>query len=170
MKESLNNLFGNDKSSNLTIKEHFLRYLAYWPLFLVSLIICITAGVIYTRYATPIYRAGTLILVKGDQNNGNARNTEDLIRTALEGGTRPNNLDNEIQLLNSSGLMERVTAKNNFNISYYKLAKIRKIDLYKDVTFKLSLLSDTDTTNDSLSMELLIIKPACTFTGAWTLQ
>ena len=150
MSEGLNNLLGTDKSSSFTIKEHFLRYLAYWPLFLVSLIICVTAGVMYIRYTTPVYKASTLILVKGDQNNGGARNSEDLIRTALEGGTRSNNnLDNEIQLLSSSRLLENVTAKNNFNISYYKLAKIRKIDLYKDVPFQLSLLSNTDSTNDS---------------------
>jgi len=149
MTEGIHSLFGTDKSSSLTIKEHFFKYLSYWPLFLVSLIICITTGIIYIRYATPVYKANTLILVKGDQNNGGARTSEDLIRTALEGGVKPNNLDNEIQLLTSTGLMERVTAKNNFNISYYKLAKIRKIDLYTDVPFQLTLLSDTDTTTTS---------------------
>jgi capsular exopolysaccharide synthesis family protein len=45
--------------------------------------------------------------------------------------------------------MERVTAKNDFNISYYKLASIRKIDLYTDVPFQLTLLSNADTTNTS---------------------
>jgi capsular exopolysaccharide synthesis family protein len=149
MAESFNKLFVTDKSSAFTIKEHFRRYLAYWPLFLASLIICIATGAIYVRYATPIYKAGTLILVKGDQNNGGTRNTEDLIRTALEGGSRPNNLDNEIQLLTSTGLMEKVTAKNNFNVSYYKLAQIRKIDLYKDVPFQLNLLFDEDSANGS---------------------
>jgi len=149
MTESVNNLFGTDKSSSFTLKEHFRRYLAYWPLFLLSLIICIAMGFMYIRYATPVYRASTLILVKGDQNNGGTRNTEDLIRTALEGGSRPNNLDNEIQLLTSTGLMEKVTAKNNFNFSYYKLAKIRKIDLYKDVPFQLALLFDADSANPS---------------------
>jgi capsular exopolysaccharide synthesis family protein len=150
MAESLNSLFGTDKSGGFTIKEHFRRHLAYWPLFLVSLVTCIAMGVLYIRYATPVYRASTLILVKGDQNNSGARNTEDLIRTALEGGSRPSsNLDNEMQLLTSTGLMERVTAKNNFNFSYYKLASIRKIDLYKDVPFQLSLLSDADSLNES---------------------
>jgi capsular exopolysaccharide synthesis family protein len=149
MTESVNNLFENNKSSSFTLKEHFRRYLAYWPLFLLSLIICVVVGVIYIRYATPVYRASTLILVKGDQNNGGGTRPEDLIRTALEGGSRPNNLDNEIQLLTSTGLMEKVTAKNNFNFSYYKLANIRKIDLYKDVPFQLSLLFDADSTNES---------------------
>lgn len=150
MTESINNLFGTDKNSGFTLKEHFRRYLAYWPLFLVTLVTSVAIGTLYVRYATPVYRASTLILVKGDPNSGGGtRNTEDLIRTALEGGTRPNNLDNEIQLLTSTGLMERVTAKNNFNFSYYKLANIRKIDLYKDVPFQLSLLYDADSVNGS---------------------
>jgi len=149
MTEGAPNLFGIDKSTHLTVKEHVMRYLAYWPLFLVSLIICISAGFTYLRYATPIYKATTLILVKGEENNGGARKTEDLIRTALEGGSSPGNLDNEIQLLTSAGLMERVTAKNNFNISCYKLAQIRRIDLYKDLPFQLTLVSYTDSTNDS---------------------
>lgn len=150
MAESINNLFGTDKSGSFTFKEHFRRYLAYWPLFLVTLVTCVATGIIYIRYATPVYRASTLILVKGDQNNGGgARNTEDLIRTALEGGSRPNNLDNEIQLLTSTGLMERVTAKNNFNFSYFKLANIRKIDLYRDVPFQLALVSGADSLDGS---------------------
>jgi uncharacterized protein involved in exopolysaccharide biosynthesis len=147
MAEGFNNLFGTDKGSGFTIKEHFFKYLSYWPLFLISLLICTSASVLYIRYATPIYKANTLILVKGDQNSGGARTSEDLIRTALEGGVKPNNLDNEMQLLTSGSLMERVTAKNSFNISYYKVAKIRKIDLYTDVPFQLKLLSDLDTAN-----------------------
>ena len=61
-------VLGEDTGSSFTIKEYLLKYLAYWPLFLVSLFVCISAGVLYTRYATPIYKATTLILVKGDQN------------------------------------------------------------------------------------------------------
>src|SRR5579859_3075137 len=102
MAESTHNLFGTDKGSNFTIKEHFFKYLSYWPLFFVSLFLCIAAGFVYIRYATPVYSSNTLILVKGDQNKGDARTSEDLIRTALEGGVKPNNLDNEIQLLTSS--------------------------------------------------------------------
>ncbi|MES1220250.1 MAG: Wzz/FepE/Etk N-terminal domain-containing protein, partial [Bacteroidota bacterium] len=145
MAEGTNNLFGTEKGSGFTIKEYFYKYLSYWPLFLILLFLCTTAGVLYTRYATPIYKANALILVKDDQSGGGgAQTSEDLIRKALE-GSRPNNLDNEMQLLTSTGLMERVTAKNDFNISYYKLASIRKIDLYTDVPFQLKLLSDLDT-------------------------
>src|SRR5260221_13188703 len=102
MTESTHNLFGTDKGGNFTVKEHFFKYLSYWPLFLIFLFFYLTAGIMYIRYATPVYRSNTLILVKGDQINGGARTSQDLIRTALEGGVKLNKLDNEIQLLTSS--------------------------------------------------------------------
>jgi capsular exopolysaccharide synthesis family protein len=147
MAAGMNDIFEAQKGAGFTIKEHLYKYLSYWPLFLFFLLICTGAGLLYTRYAAPIYRANTLILVKGDQTNGGGgRTSEDLIRTALEGGQKSSNLDNEIQLLTSTGLMERVTAKNQFNVSYYKLASIRKIDLYLDVPFQLKPLSVLDST------------------------
>src|SRR5258708_13353904 len=99
MTESTHNLFGTDKGGNFTVKEHFFKYLSYWPLFLISLFFCLTAGIMYIRYATPVYRSNTLILVKGDQSNGGARTSEDLIRTPLEAGVNPNNLTTQIPLL-----------------------------------------------------------------------
>ncbi|MEP6746612.1 MAG: polysaccharide biosynthesis tyrosine autokinase [Bacteroidota bacterium] len=145
MAAGMNDVFETPKSGGFTIKEHIYKYLSYWPLFLFFLIVCVGTGLLYTRYATPIYRASTLILVKGDQaNGGGGRTSEDLIKMALEGGQKSNNLDNEIQLLTSTGLMERVTAKNQFNIRYYKLANIRKIDLYLDIPFQLKPLSVLD--------------------------
>jgi hypothetical protein len=91
MSEALNGLLGTDKSSNFTIKEHFLRTshtgrsscIAYY---------LHNCGYYYIRYATPVYKASTLILVKGDPNNGGAPKTEDLIRTALDGGPDPTTL------------------------------------------------------------------------------
>src|SRR5450432_3754238 len=138
MPEGMNDIFETHKGNGFTIKEYIYKYVSYWPLFLFFLLTCMGTGLLYIRYATPIYRATTLILVKGDQSTGGGggRTSEDLIRLALEGGQKSNNLDNEIQLLTSSGLMERVTAKNQFNISYYKLASIRKIDLYTDIPFQ----------------------------------
>jgi capsular exopolysaccharide synthesis family protein len=155
MAEGIKEIFGEVTGGGFTVKEHIYKHLAYWPLFLVSLFICVGAGIFYTRYATPIYKATTLILVKGDQNNG-GQTSEDLIRTALEGKEKTNNLDNEIQLMTSTGLMERVVSKNQFNISYYKLGNIRKIDLYLDIPFRLipEFISDS---NSSLSLNLMNI-------------
>ena len=135
METQENELFGENTSSGHTAKDFILKYLSYWPLFLTMMGICVGLGILYTRYATPKYLVSTLILVKDDQS-AKANSQDDLIRLALN-GEKKNNLDNELQLIRSSDLMDQVVTKNGFNISYYKLGNVRKIDLYLDATFRL---------------------------------
>ncbi|MEP7250921.1 MAG: polysaccharide biosynthesis tyrosine autokinase [Ginsengibacter sp.] len=121
-------------SSGLTIKEQVSKYLAYYPLFIISIIICIGAGILYLRYAIPMYKASALVFVKNDKT-GNT--STDLIKTAITGDPMKSNLDNEVQLMSSQSLMERVVSKNGFNISYIYLGKLRNTDLYLDAPFRL---------------------------------
>jgi len=128
-------LFANSKGSGATIKEAIFKYLAYWPLFIVSFAACITVSYLYLRYATPQYVANTLILVKDDDSKTKGL-SNDLIKDALT-GEQKDNLDNEIQIMRSKALMKRVVIKNQFNISYYRIGKFRKTDLYLDAPFRL---------------------------------
>ncbi|MEO8399545.1 MAG: polysaccharide biosynthesis tyrosine autokinase [Ignavibacteriaceae bacterium] len=125
--------FYSGNAGGLTIKEHLSKYLAYYPLFIISLIVCVGAGLIYLRYAIPKYRATALIFVKNDKKG----TPNDLIETAITGTPVATNLDNEVELLNSSSLMERVVSKNGFNISYFHVGSIRKTDVYLDAPFRL---------------------------------
>jgi capsular exopolysaccharide synthesis family protein len=132
-------LFQNNKSIN--IKEVLFKYLASWPLFIVSIIICLTAGILYTRYTPPKYIAYTSFVVKGADNDKG--NSNDLIESAIS-GKRQINMNNEILLLKSKSLMQRVVAKNNFNISYFIQGKILKTDVYLDVPFRFVIKSAVD--------------------------
>ena len=124
----------NSWSGGLTIKEQVSKYLAYYPLFIISVIICVGAGILYLRYAIPMYKASALVFVKSDKT-GNT--STDLIKTAITGDPMKSNLDNEVQLMSSQSLMERVVSKNGFNISYIYAGKIRNTDLYLDAPFRL---------------------------------
>ncbi len=123
----------SESAGGLTIKEYVLKYLSYYPLFIISVALCVGAGLLYLRYAIPKYRATTLIFVKNDKKGV----SDDLIETALTGAPSRANLDNEVQLINASSLMERVVGKNSFNISYFHVGKIRKTDIYLDAPFRL---------------------------------
>ena len=39
------------------------RYLPYWPLFLLAIVLAVTAGFVYLRYATPVYWVSATLLV-----------------------------------------------------------------------------------------------------------
>ncbi|MDQ6763771.1 MAG: polysaccharide biosynthesis tyrosine autokinase [Bacteroidota bacterium] len=126
-------LFSGSSSGGLTIKEHLRKYLSYYPLFIISVIICLGLGLLYLRYAVPNYRVTTLLFVKKD----NSTSSTDLIKTAVTGEPIKSPIDNEIQLLNSNSLMQRVVSKHGLNISYYHIGKLRDVDIYLNAPFRL---------------------------------
>lgn len=122
------------KGGGLTIKEQVKKYLSYYPLFIISLVICMGSALLYLKYAVPKYRVSTLLFVKKDSKPSSA---SDLVETAITGDPVAPNLDNEIQLLSSNSLMQEVVSKNGFNISYYHIGKVRDADIYLDAPFRL---------------------------------
>ncbi|HEY0055326.1 MAG TPA: polysaccharide biosynthesis tyrosine autokinase [Pedobacter sp.] len=136
-------LFGEEKST-VSTKEIFIKYLAKWPIILGCLVICVGAGLLYTRYSVPKYLANTSFLVK---EQGKSSST-DIIEAAVSGsGKKQTNINNEIVQFSSSALMERTVAKNGFNISYFKKGNVLDIDIYKDAPFKLIIKKFGDSTN-----------------------
>lgn len=128
-----NGIFGEEQST-ITIRERLLGYFAWWPLFLICIILFVGAGILYTRYTVPKYMATTSFLIKGSEKG--KPNSEDLIESALN-GKREVNLNNEILLISSASLMERAVEKHSFNVSYLKKGRIMDIDIYKDAPFRL---------------------------------
>jgi capsular exopolysaccharide synthesis family protein len=124
-----------DNINSTSTKETVIRYLSFYPLFIASLLICFGASVLYIRYTVPKYNANTLILVKngGEGSSGNA--SKDIVDNAVSGGNT--NLENDMILLRSSSLMDRVVAKNKFNISYYKIGKVIEGDIYNGAPFQM---------------------------------
>lgn len=136
MEEIDNEVFGEPsaKRYGASVKDLIKKYFSYWPLFIISLGLFISGALLYLRRATPRYAANALILVKGERKS--YQNSEDLISNALT-ATRSNNMENELQLMRSSGLMERVVLENQFNISYYIIGRIKTTDIYLDAPFRL---------------------------------
>lgn len=126
----------------VSVKEQLSKYFAKWPLFMASLLFCLGAGYFFTRYTVPKYIATNYILIKGTQSGGTT-GTSDLIESALN-GKREVNLNNEMMLMNASGLMERTVAKNGFNVTYYRKGRLINIDIYKDAPFTLAAVELTD--------------------------
>jgi capsular exopolysaccharide synthesis family protein len=124
-------LFG-EETTGVTIKEYLQKYISYWPLFSVSLLVCIGWGVFYVKYTEPTYKTSSLILVKA-----NVRKTDDLVENAVIGSPRIFDMDNQMATITTTPVLERVVSKNTFNILYYSVGKFRKTDIYLDAPFRL---------------------------------
>lgn len=105
------------------------KYVGHWRLFAIGLTICLLAVFLYIRYeAETQYEIKSAILVK-DENAGQAAlessnfKSLGLIKTS-------HNVADQIGILKSPGLMEKVVSKRSFNINYYVEGRVRDVEIY----------------------------------------
>lgn len=77
------------------------KYLPYWPLFLLSIVVGISVANIYLRYSTPIYEANATLIMK-DEKKGNE---ESKLMESLDQISSKKIVENEIEVLQSRKLM-----------------------------------------------------------------
>ena len=117
---------------NLSVKDLFYKYVRFLPLFLLSVAIALFLAFAYLRYTTRIYNSTGTMLIKNQQQS----NRSDKIEDILEGGNnRSQNIQNEIEVLKSRPLMERVVKKLNLEFSYTAKGKIKDYNVYKQGPF-----------------------------------
>ena len=117
-----------------TTREALQKYLHYLPWFILSLIIFIGGTYLYLHYTTPLYSTSLNILVKTD--NDQANDVSNKILAELTGSGR-SNIANELRIIKTNTLMEKVVRKNNLDVTYYSLGKVRNVELHdrKDTPF-----------------------------------
>jgi capsular exopolysaccharide synthesis family protein len=136
---------------NLSVRDIFYKYVRFLPLFLLSLAFALLIAWIYLRYATRIYGAGGTMAIKNEQTNRSNDKVEDLLS-----GTKSENIQNEIEILKSTPLMERVVKSYDLNISYTAIGKIKEFNVYKQGPFLVDVLELDDSTR-SFSMKVKFV-------------
>ena len=126
---------------NLSIKDLFFKYIRFLPVFLLSLALTLFGAWLYLRYATPIYRSSGTLRIKNDKQHGNS-DDQKLAQLALNSDIQ--NIENEIEVLKSKPLMERVVDALNLQVGYNAVGKIKSPDIYKQCPFLLQIFELTD--------------------------
>jgi len=102
-------------------------FLDNWYLFAIAVVVAIAISFVINRYSTRVYQTQGTVIVK-DQRSG-IDPTE--IMTNIYTGNG-NNVDNEIAILQSYMLTERVVKKMGIEVTYYGRGRIKGNELYKD--------------------------------------
>lgn len=108
------------EEEQIDLKALLLKYLRYWPLFLLGLILSVIVAWGIMRYAPVIYdsTAKVMILNKEEESILN------LDPSSLLGGPKIV-LENEIQVLKSYRLLYQVVEELNLDVSYYQVGDIK---------------------------------------------
>lgn len=133
----------NAAQEEINIKELLLKYAMYWRWFVIGVICTLTIAFFYLRYTKQIYQTTAKIKIL-DNSQGGMKLPSDL--SSLFSNKKVN-LDNEIEVLKSHRIIERVVLDLNLTTAYYSEGNIVSAELWKDAPFKVIWLDVKDSVN-----------------------
>ncbi len=112
----------------IDIRALLLNYLRHWHWFAVSILLCLLVAFLYLRYATPQYEISSKLLIKDDKKGGNVPDMAAFADLGLFQSGQ--NIANEIEVLKSKGLMQRVLSDLSLHVSYFSEGTVKITELY----------------------------------------
>src|SRR5690242_21641089 len=89
-----------DQNNDTIAEQLAAKYLPYWPVFLIALVVGVGVTYMYLRYTVPIYQADASIIIK-DERKGNE---EAKLTESLDLISSKKTIENEIEILKSRNL------------------------------------------------------------------
>ncbi len=133
----------SNTSSSFNLKHYLLKLIAYWYLFVLSIILTFAVNYVNNRFAISSYATNATIILKDD-----LQSTQKVVG-GLQLFDSRKNIENEIGVLKSYTLSEIALKELDFDISYFKYEKFRSdIDLYKSTPYIIVPDSNKNFAND----------------------
>ncbi|MCB9294253.1 MAG: hypothetical protein H6559_14195 [Lewinellaceae bacterium] len=126
-------------SGTIDIRELLFLLLRNWYWFALGLIIAYSAAWLKLRYAVPVYSVRSTLLIKDQASSGGI--SEEAIVQELGLASGRANINNEIELLKSRSLMEKVVDSLDLHIAYILEGRIKDSEMYTSSPVRLTLLS-----------------------------
>jgi tyrosine-protein kinase Etk/Wzc len=117
---------------------HLRLLFHHWQWLMLSVLVSCAAGIIFLRYSTPKYEITASILVRDDTKGTDLGETVMLENLGLSGGK--NNVDNEVEILRSRTLMEKVVSDLQLYIQYFASGRIKTTEIYDKSPFVIKYL------------------------------
>lgn len=135
--ENYEKQYNNEEEINL--QEWLLRFVRQWKWFVLSVVLLLAASLIYLRYAPKIYEVNATLLLKDEKKGGGS---ELMALQELNIFEAKSNVDNEIEILKTANLMEKVVREMDIYFEYYMSGRVRTSEVYgKDVPLRFWLPS-----------------------------
>ena len=126
-----------ENESSMDVKKLVLSYLRYWYYFVLSVLVCFFAAHYYLKHTTLIYQSDASIKIIDESKNNftlpTANGVTFLPKTKV-------NLDNEIEILKSYRILEKVCKNLDLDTRYYKVGYFNKFELWKNKPFTIEWL------------------------------
>src|SRR6202035_3403042 len=133
-------------------RDFILKNLKYIPWIIICAAIALVLAYLKIRYSNPIYLVQSSMLIN---NSGSGVGKGDRF-DALMMAPGTENLTNEIQILSSRPVLQRVVKNINIQTRYYNIGKIRTSMLYPESPFSLEIIHSGNQ-DEYIGMQITIL-------------
>jgi capsular exopolysaccharide synthesis family protein len=127
---------GMQQEGNI-VNQLLFRYLPYWPLFIVMMVLGVAFAYVYIRYKVPIYEASASILIK-DQKKG-ADESKIVEQMNLFGANKL--VENEIEMIHSRGLLKNVVKNLRLYAPVYEEGQVNVVPAFVKSPVELEVMN-----------------------------
>src|SRR5690606_23913994 len=120
------------EESDFSLKNFLIRYLRYWYLFAISIVLGFFIAKYYNWYETPVYAVTAKLLVKDDSGG------KDRLLKQMDVEAADKNIENEIEIFRSHNLLAKALDRLDFDVSYFLIGNVKVSEVYTDCPFKIS--------------------------------
>ncbi len=146
----------NEHEEKINLKEIIEKYLRHWKWFIVSVVVSLTLAFIFLQYATATYQSKALILIKEDKDAKSLMDFSVFEDLGLSENKR--NLENEIAIIKSRGLIETVSQKLELNkVIRGSQDDYQKHELYKNAPIRIESPDSDSLLEEKYSFEIRVL-------------
>lgn len=113
----------------VSLRSLLFEYKKYWYIFVVSIAICVVVAFFHIRYTVTQYYVATTLLIK-DETNGSGF-TANPVASEMQLFGPGKKIEDEIIVLKSKSLMERVLRELSFNTLYFLDGRVQDMEVYE---------------------------------------
>src|SRR5690349_17566257 len=153
-----------NQNEGFDFKYLVAKVVGNWKWFALSLVLCLSLGVVYILYAIPSFIITARVLVNGQNANKiQSGTTETDMLHQLSLFSQESDVNNELQQLHSRSLIEQAMYDLQYNVSYWGQSDIKFTETYKKSPFFIKLLELKGGLDNPLAWDVRINKDKVKF-------
>src|SRR6478672_12980138 len=130
--------------SGINPKEFLLKYLHYSWLFAICVLLSLVGAWLYLRYKKPTYSVSSTLLIRNDNERGGGGISSQDMFSDIGLFQSTTNKQNEMLILSSRIMMERVVKSMGLQKRYFVVANVKTTDIYPDYPLELEVVRLAD--------------------------
>jgi len=149
------NTIESASEDTIDIKEIIHKYISNWKWYIISVFTFFLLAFLYKSSTSNLYQVESTILIKDDKNSGvmSEMSAFEDLGIGLNGASSA--IENEIEILKSRYLIEKIVKDNDFNIKYLEKEGLKLVEKLKDTPIKINVFNNNyDRIKKQLKIEI----------------